>query len=64
MEIVDIVLSILASALSIAATVIAYKSKKEVDGLRELYKSNELSANGNGNAQVVGTGNRVNTYDR
>lgn len=64
METVDVMLSIVASALSIVATVIAFKSKKEVDRIRNLYEGNKLNAIGNENTQVVGTGNRVNTHDK
>ena len=64
METVDVMLSIVASALSIVATVIAFKSKKEVDRLRNLYEGNKLNAIGNENTQVVGTGNQVNTHDK
>ena len=64
METVDVMLSIVASALSIVATVIAFKSKKEVDRIRNLYEGNKLNAIGNENTQVVGTGNRVTTHDK
>ncbi len=64
MEILEIVLNIVASALSIAATIVAFKSKKEVERLRDLYEDNKFTANGNGNAQVMGTGNQVNTNAR
>lgn len=60
----EIVLSIVASVLSIAATVVAFKNKKEVERLRDLYEGNKLTANGNGNAQVMDTGNQVNTNAR
>ena len=60
----EIVLSIVASVLSIAATVVAFKNKKEVERLRDLYEGNKLTVNGNGNAQVMGTGNQVNTNAR
>ena len=60
----EIVLSIVASILSIAATVIALRSKKEVERLRDLYEGNKLTANGDGNAQVMGTGNQVSTNGR
>ena len=63
-EMLEIVLSIVASVLSIAATVVAFKNKKEVERLRDLYEGNKLTANGNGNAQVMGTGNQVNTNAR
>lgn len=64
MEVLEIVLSIVASLLSIAATIVAFKSKKEVDRLRDLYEGNSFTANGNANAQVMGTGNQVNTHGR
>lgn len=64
MEMIDVMLSIVASALSIVATVVAFKSKKGVDRLRDLYEGNKLNVTGNENTQVVGTGNRVNTHDK
>ena len=64
MEMLEIVLSIMTSVLSIAATVVAFKSKKEVERLRDLYEGNKLTANGNGNAQVMGMGNQVNANGR
>lgn len=60
----DIILSIVASVLSIAAAIVAFKSKKEVEKLRDLYEGNKLTANGDSNAQVMGTGNQVNTNAR
>ena len=45
----EIVLSIIASILSIVATIIAFKSKREVESLRDLYEGNKLTASGNGN---------------
>lgn len=64
MEMLEIVLSIIASILSIVATIIAFKSKREVENLRDLYEGNKLTASGNGNTQVMGTSNRVNANDR
>lgn len=64
MEMIDVMLSIVASALSIVATVVAFKSKKGVDRLRDLYEGNKLNVTGNENTQVVGAGNRVNTHDK
>lgn len=63
-EIVEIAFSIVASALSIIATIVAFKSKKEVESLRDRYENNEHTAIGDGNAQIVGTGNQVNTHVR
>lgn len=62
METLEIVLSIVASLLSIVATITAFKSKKEVERLRDCYKSNEQTATGDGDVQVVGTGNQVSTH--
>lgn len=59
METLNIVLSIVASLLSIFATAQAYKSKREIKRLRDLYEGNVQKAYGNGNSQVMGTGNRV-----
>lgn len=62
MESINLVLSIVASVLSIIATFSAYKRKKEIGRLRDLYEGNGLDALGDGNAQVVGSGNRVSTH--
>lgn len=64
MEMLEIALSIIASILSIVAAIIAFKSKREVENLRELYEGNKLAASGNGNTQVMGTSNWVNANDR
>lgn len=64
MEMIEIVLSIIASILSIVATIIAFRSKREVENLRDLYEGNKLTVSGNGNTQVMGTSNRVNANDR
>ena len=62
MEMFEMMLSIVASALSIVATVIAFKSKKEVERLRDFYEGNKYTATGDGNVQVTGAGNQVNAH--
>lgn len=62
METIATVLGIAASVLSIFATVTSFKNKKEIQKIYECYENNTLTANGNGNAQVIGTGNQVNTH--
>lgn len=62
MEMLEIVLSIVASAFSIVATVIAFKSKKEVERLRDFYEGNKHAATGDGNVQITGAGNQVNAH--
>lgn len=64
MELFEIALSITASVFSIIATVIALKNKKEVERLRDQYEGNAHFARGDGNAQIVGAGNQVNTHVR
>ncbi|WP_315572906.1 hypothetical protein [Lancefieldella rimae] len=59
METLNILLSIVASLLSIFATVRAYKSKREIERLRDIYEYNTQKAYGNGNSQIVGSGNQV-----
>lgn len=62
METLNILLSIAASLLSIFATVRAYKNKKnkrEIERLRDIYEYNIQKAYGNGNSQIVGSGNQV-----
>lgn len=58
----DNVLSIIASILSVVATVIALKSREEVRRLRDLYQGNTMTLTGDGNAQVLGSSNQVNTH--
>lgn len=59
MEQIDIILSIIASCVSIVATIIALQSRSEVRELRDVYEGNRLCANGGGNTQVVGSNNVV-----
>ena len=59
METLNVVLSIVASLLSIFATAQAYKNKREIKRLRDFYEGNVQKARGNGNTQIMGTGNRV-----
>lgn len=63
MEMLNVILSILSSALSIVATFIAFSSKKKVAELRDRYEGNKFVANGDSNVQVLGTGNQVSTHD-
>lgn len=62
METLEVVLSIAASVLSIVAGGIALKSKREVERLRDLYEGNKSTAIGDGNAQITGSRNQVNTH--
>jgi len=64
MPTIEILLSIVASVFSIASTVIALQNKSEIKKLRDLYLGNHLDADGSGNAQVLGSGNRVTTHVR
>ena len=69
-ETLAVILSIVASILSIAATIVALKSKKETQQLCDIYKDNQLFIKGDkniqvgGDIQVGGGNNKVNTHDR
>lgn len=62
METLNLVLGIIASIFSIVTTVISFKNNKEIKKLRDYYENNTLTANGNGNTQIMGTSNQVNTH--
>ena len=62
MQLFDNILSIIASVFSVAATIIALKNNEEIKKLRDLFQGNELTMSGDGNAQVLGSSNQVNTH--
>lgn len=62
METIATVLGIISSLLSIFATVNSVKNKKEIQKIHDFYKNNTLTTNGNGNTQIMGTSNQVNTH--
>lgn len=64
MEIVNLALGILASLLSIVATFIGLRNQNDIKKMRDEFQGNKMIANGNSNAQVIGSGNRVNTDER
>lgn len=59
MEIAELIFSIIASVLSIVATVIGLQNKNEIRKMCNEFQGNKLVAKGDGNAQVLGSGNRV-----
>lgn len=61
---VEMALSIFASALSIYATVIGLRNRNDIKKMRDEFNDVRQSATGNGNAQVVGSGNKVTTHGR
>ena len=58
METIATVLGIISSMLSIFATATSIKNKK----IRDCYENNALTTNGNGNTQIMGNSNQVNTH--
>lgn len=64
MDQLDVILSIVASVFSIAATVISLLNRSEVKKLRDLYQDNRLVAKGDGNTQVIGSGNKVSGHGK
>ena len=58
METIATVLGIISSMLSIFATATSIKIKK----IRDCYENNALTTNGNGNTQIMGNSNQVNTH--
>ena len=64
MEILETVLSLLASALSIIATFLAFKNKKAIEELHDLYQNNKLTIEGKNNVQIVGTNNQAGNHDK
>lgn len=64
METAELVFSIVASLFSIFATVISLRTRSEVKRMRDEFQGNKLVAKGNGNAQVVGSDNKVGTDER
>lgn len=64
METVNLVLGVLASLLSIVATIIGLRNQNDIKKMRDEFQDNKMIANGSSNAQVIGSGNRVNTDER
>lgn len=58
MEQLNTILSIVASALSITATLVALQNKSEIKKLSGSYNRNKQKAKGNSNIQVMGHNNR------
>lgn len=64
MEAADLVFSIIASLLSIIATVVSLRARSEVKKVRDEFQGNKLVAKGNSNAQLVGSANKVGVDER
>lgn len=60
MNALNTVLGIVASLFSIVTTVISLKTRADVKEIKNSYTNNSLTATGDKNKQVVGSGNRVN----
>lgn len=64
MEQLNTTLGIIASVLSIMATIVTLQNKSEIKKLRDSYDRNKQKAKGDGNTQVVGHNNWMGTDDR
>lgn len=59
MEVVQTILGISASLLSIAATILGIKNHKEIKCVKNLNVNSDISQKGDGNTAVSGSGNVV-----
>lgn len=59
MEMIELSISIVSSVLSIAATICAWKARKQVEELSKIYRADSVTISGRGNPNVVGEGNSV-----
>lgn len=57
-QLVELILSIIASVFSIIATIVAWTAHKDVEDVRRMLTVRQ-EASGNGNTQVAGDGNQV-----
>lgn len=64
MEQLNTILGIIASVLSIAATIVVMQNKSEIKKLRDSYGGNRQMTKGNDNSQIVGHSNRVGSDDK
>lgn len=62
MEMLNLILGIVASVASIAATVVSLSVKSDVKKIRDSFQGNAMSASGACNNQVMGSGNKVNVH--
>lgn len=62
MEMLNLILGIVASVASIAATVVSLSVKSDVKKIRDSFQGNAMSASGTCNNQVMGSGNKVNAH--
>lgn len=62
METLNLILGIIASAVSIVAAVISFSVKSDVKKMRDSFKSSTMNASGIGNSQIMGSDNKVNVH--
>lgn len=62
MEMLNLILGVVASVASIAATVVSFSVKSDVKKIRDSFQDNAMSASGTCNSQVMGSGNKVNVH--
>lgn len=59
MELLEHSVSLVSSLLSIAATIWAWKARKQVEELSKRFQADSISISGRGNSSIVGEGNSV-----
>ena len=64
LNLVNTILGIIASVLSIIATAVALQNKSEIKKLRDSYSHNKQTATGNVKSQVMGSGNVVGNHGK
>lgn len=62
METLNLILGIVASVASIAATVISLSVKSDIKKMRDSFQGSTLSASGIGNSQIMGSDNKANVH--
>ena len=62
METLNLILGIIASVVSIVATVISLSVKSDIKKLRDSFQSSTMNASGIGNSQIMGSDNKANVH--
>lgn len=57
-QLIELILSIIASVFSIIATIIAWAVHKDVDDVKRMLVARQ-EASGSGNTQIAGSGNKI-----
>lgn len=62
METLNLILGIVASVVSIFATVISLSVKSDIKKMRDSFQSSTMNASGIGNGQIMGSENKANLH--